>query len=89
MPTDYKDLDTRVREVEIDFANHEGRSATFWEDQSRTNTATLTGLEKLHTRISTESTRIDIVERKFSWVWGVTAGITGLIAVAAAANRLL
>lgn len=77
----YRELDARVREVETDFAEHEGRSAVFWEDQHRTNTATLTGMEKL-------ADRTDAVEKRFSWVWGVAAGVTGLIATVAAASKL-
>jgi hypothetical protein len=74
MPAEYNRLDTRVREIETDFAKHEGRNAAFWEDQSRTNTATLYGLEKL-------VSRTDTIEKKFSWVWGAAAGVTGLIGI--------
>lgn len=84
--------------METDFANHEGRSATFWDDQSRTNTATLNGLEKLHekiaaeslattNKISVESKRTDKIENKFSWVWGVAAGVSGFFALVIIALR--
>ncbi len=87
--SEHAEIDRRLRGVERDFAEHDGRSATFWEDQTRTNTATLRNTEKLHERISAESQRTDTLEKKFSWVWGVAAGVTGLLAAGAAIAKVL
>jgi hypothetical protein len=87
-PTE-QDLDRRVRKVETDFAGHDARSAVFWETQQATNTATLEVHQALHTRISKEAERQDVTEKKFSWIWGVAAGATGLLATAATAYRFL
>jgi len=81
MSTEYNELDRRVRKVETDFAGHDGRSAEFWDTQTRTNTATLRGLEKI-------SGRADVLEKKFSWMWGLAAGATGLLATVATAMRI-